>query len=56
MSTGACDEAEHERRARKTAEVDADFEDGRSEYRGDLTYDGDSAEALLDQYERLQDE
>ncbi|MFB6126687.1 MAG: DUF5786 family protein [Halolamina sp.] len=54
---GAYDEAEHERRAQKTAEVDADFEEGRSEYSGDLTYDaGDSAEALLDQYKELQEE
>ncbi|SDF84529.1 hypothetical protein SAMN04488067_109137 [Halorubrum xinjiangense] len=55
MSMGAYDEAEHERREKKTSEVDADFDAERPEYSGSLTYDsGDSAEALLDKFEELQ--
>ncbi|SEA19971.1 hypothetical protein SAMN04488065_2218 [Haloplanus vescus] len=57
MSMGAYDEAEHERREQKTAQVDADFDDDRSQYRGTLSYDsGDSTEALLDQFKQLQGE
>lgn len=57
MSLGAYDEDEHERREQKTSSVDADFEGVRSEYRGTVEYDsGDSAEALLDQYKKLQNE
>lgn len=57
MSMGAYDEDEHERRAQKTGTVDADFDDERTEFRGKLTYDsGDSAEALLDQFKKLQSE
>lgn len=56
MSMGAYDEAEHERREAKTATVDADFDQERSEFRGSLTYDsGESADELLDQFEKLQD-
>ncbi len=56
MSMGAYDEDEHERRAQKTSVVDADFDAERSEYSGSITYDsGDSAEALLDRFEELQD-
>ncbi|WP_158093608.1 DUF5786 family protein [Halorubrum sp. SD683] len=55
MSIGAYDEAEHERREKKTSEVDADFDAERPEYSGSLTYDsGDSTEALLDKFEELQ--
>ena len=55
MSMGAYDEAEHERREKKTSEVDADFDAERPEYSGSLTYDsGDSTEALLDKFEELQ--
>ena len=55
MSMGAYDEAEHERREKKTSEVDADFDAARSEYSGSLTYDsGDSTEALLDKFQELQ--
>jgi hypothetical protein len=57
MSLGAYDEDEHERREKKTSNVDAEFDDARSEYRGTVEYDsGDSAEALLDQYKELQGE
>ncbi|WP_167603275.1 DUF5786 family protein [Halorubrum sodomense] len=56
MSIGAYDEAEHERREKKTSEVDADFDAERPEYSGSLTYDsGDSTEALLDKFEELQE-
>ncbi|MEF8779244.1 MAG: DUF5786 family protein [Haloferacaceae archaeon] len=52
---GAYDEDEHERRERKAATVDADFEDERTEYDGSLTYEsGDSAEELLDQFREMQ--
>lgn len=51
---GVYDEAEHERREKKTGEVDADFDAERPEYSGSLTYDsGDSAEALLDTFREL---
>jgi len=54
MSMGAYDEAEHERRERKTSEIDAGFDDERTVYEGDVEYDaGDSAEALLDQFEQI---
>jgi hypothetical protein len=53
---GSYDEDEHERRAQKTAQVDADFDGERTEYRGSLEYDsGDSAEELLDQFREIQD-
>ncbi|MFW6382666.1 MAG: DUF5786 family protein [Haloferacaceae archaeon] len=52
---GAYDEDEHERRERKAATVDADFDEQRVEYDGTLTYDsGDSTEALLDQFREMQ--
>jgi len=51
MSMGAYDEDEHERRERKTSEIDAGFDDERTVYEGDVEYDaGDSTEALLDQF------
>ncbi|MDL5362805.1 DUF5786 family protein [Halalkalicoccus sp. NIPERK01] len=54
MSMGAYDEDEHERREKKNATVDTDFDDDRSEYKGTLEFDsGDSAEALLDQFRRI---
>ncbi|MEZ3116153.1 DUF5786 family protein [Halobaculum sp. MBLA0147] len=56
MSMGAYDEDEHERRAEKTR-VDADFDDERDEYRGEVTFDGDDdTEALLDQFHELNGE
>ena len=56
MSMGAYDEAEHERRAEKTR-VDADFDDERDEYRGEVTFSGDDdTEALLDQFQELKDD
>jgi hypothetical protein len=57
MSMGAYDEAEHERRERKTSEIDADFDDERTAYEGDVEYDaGESAEALLDQFQQINSE
>jgi len=57
MSLGAYDEDEHERRAQKTGVVDAEFDDTRSEYRGEIQVDaGDSAEALLDQFREINDQ
>ena len=54
MSMGAYDEDEYERRERKNGTVDAQFDDGRSEFRGTVEYDsGDSTEALLDQFKRI---
>ena len=54
MSMGAYDEDEHERREQKATQVDADFDDERTNYRGTIEYDsGDSAEALLDQFKRI---
>jgi hypothetical protein len=57
MSMGAYDENEHERRERKSSEVDADFDDERNEYRGHVEFEsGDSAEELLDQFKEMQSE
>lgn len=55
MSMGAYDEDEHERRAQKTSEVDADFDDTRTGFEGTIEFDsGDSTEALIDQFQELQ--
>ena len=57
MSMGAYDEEEHERRERINNTVDADFDDARNDYRGRIEYeDGESTEALLDQFKRLKSE
>ncbi|WP_435360271.1 DUF5786 family protein [Haloarchaeobius sp. DFWS5] len=57
MSMGAYDDDEHERRERKAAQVDADFDDERTLYHGKVEYDsGDSAEALLDQFKKIKDD
>ena len=54
MSLGAYDEDEHERRERKNNEVDISEDDQRSTYEGTVEYDtGESAEELLDQFERM---
>ncbi|WP_336001490.1 DUF5786 family protein [Halorientalis halophila] len=54
MSMGAYDEEEHERRERKNSEVDADFDDERTNYHGKVEYDsGESAEDLLDQFKEI---
>jgi len=57
MSMGAYDEKEHERRERKNNEVDADFDDDRTEYRGEVEYDtGESTDELLEQFEEIKSE
>ncbi len=57
MSMGAYDEDEHERREEKAATVDAAFDDERTNYEGRIEYDsGESAEALIDQFKRIQSE
>ena len=54
MSMGAYDEDEHERREQQASTVDADFDDERTIYHGEVEYDsGDSTEELLDQFERI---
>ncbi|WIV66693.1 DUF5786 family protein [Natrialbaceae archaeon AArc-T1-2] len=54
MSMGAYDEDEHERREKQASKVDADFDDERTIHHGEVEYDaGDSAEALLDQFEEI---
>jgi hypothetical protein len=56
MSMGAYDEDEHERRERKASSVDADFDDDRAEYDGEVEFeDGSSTEDLLDQFEQMKD-
>jgi len=56
MSMGAYDEDEHERRERKASTVDAAFDDERTEYRGELSYEaGDSTEALLERFKEMND-
>ncbi len=57
MSMGAYDEDEHERREQQASRVDADFDDERTIYHGEVEYDsGESAEALLDQFEQMKSE
>jgi hypothetical protein len=57
MSMGAYDEEEHERRERKNSEVDADFDDERTDYNGSIKYDtGESTEELLDQFKEINSE
>jgi hypothetical protein len=54
MSMGAYDEDEHERRERKTSEVDVSEDDDRTQYQGSVEYDaGESTEDLLDQFEQI---
>jgi len=54
MSMGAYDDEEHERRERKNNAVDADFDDERNEYEGEVEYDtGESTEDLLDQFQEI---
>ena len=54
MSMGAYDEDEHERREQKASNVDASFDDERTNYEGELEYEsGDSAEALIDQFKQM---
>jgi len=54
MAMGDYDADEHERRERKSSQVDAGFEDGRTEYRGKVEYEGgESTEELLDQFDRI---
>ncbi|MFW6382992.1 MAG: DUF5786 family protein [Haloferacaceae archaeon] len=55
MSMGAYDEEEHERRERKNSEVDASFDDERTEYNGSVEFEsGESTEELLDQFKKMQ--
>jgi len=57
MSMGAYDDEEHERREQKNSAVDASFDDERTEYRGEVEYEGgESAEELLDQFQQIQSE
>lgn len=54
MSMGAYDEEEHERRERKTSEVDIADDDTRTTYEGKVEFDsGESAEDLLDQFRKI---
>ena len=55
MSMGAYDDEEHERRERKNSEVDASFDDERTEYRGSVEFEStESADELLDQFRQIQ--
>ncbi|MFB6198087.1 MAG: DUF5786 family protein [Halobacteriaceae archaeon] len=57
MSMGAYDEDEHERRERKSNEVDLSEDDTRTSYHGSVEYDsGESTEELLDQFESIKSE
>jgi hypothetical protein len=56
MSLGAYDEDEHERRERKTSNVDLSEDDTRTSYEGSVEFDsGESAEDLLDQFHEIND-
>ncbi len=57
MSMGAYDDDEHERREQKNSEVDADFDDERTVYRGSVEYEsGESTEDLLNQFEQIKEQ
>lgn len=57
MSLGAYDEDEHERRTEMTAQIDAQFDEAREQFQGEVTYDsGESAEALLDQFKSIKED
>ena len=54
MSMGAYDEVEHERRERKNSELDLSDDDERTEYQGQVQYEGgESTEELLDQFKEI---
>jgi len=54
MSMGAYDDEEHERRERKNSRVDTSDDDTRTQYHGEVTYDGEeSTEELLDQFKEI---
>jgi hypothetical protein len=56
MSMGDYDETEHERRARKAAAVET-TDEGDTRHHGTVEFDaGDSAEDLLDQFQRIKAE
>ncbi|WP_202594682.1 DUF5786 family protein [Halolamina sediminis] len=57
MSFGAYDEGEHERREQLTSQADTEFAEAEEEFSGTVSYDsGESAEALLDQFEEIKDD
>lgn len=58
MAFGAYDEGEHERREKLTSQADAEFEEqAQQQFSGSVSYDsGDSAEALLDQFEEIKED
>lgn len=53
MSMGAYDEDEHERRERKNGAVDVSEADDRSVYRGEVEYEDEDTETLLDTFEEI---
>jgi hypothetical protein len=54
---GAYDEDEYERREEKSTHADADFDDERTVYNGEVEYDaGESTEELLDKFKQLHEE
>jgi len=54
MSMGAYDDEEHERRERKNSELDTSDDDRRTQYQGEVAYDGDeSTDELLDQFREI---
>lgn len=54
MAMGDYDATEHERRERKSNDIDAPFDDGRTTYEGEVEYEGgESTEELLDQFDRI---
>jgi len=56
MGMGAYDEDEHERRAEK-ARVEALSDDDRVDFHGSVEFDeGDDADALIEQFRRLQED
>lgn len=57
MSMGAYDEEEHERREQKNSSVDVSFDDERTNYEGQMTFDsGGTADDLLDQFKQIKSE
>lgn len=54
MGLGDYDQDEYERRERMTSTIDAEFDDARDQYEGEMVFDsGESAEDLLSQIDQI---
>lgn len=53
MPMGDYDEDEHERRVQAST-VDTEFDDERTEYDGEMSFEDGDADELLDQFQEIQ--